>query len=114
MYLVGYIVVTIDLLIYSQSSSGDVAVMSGRKRLRVSPTRGLMYVSTHFAELMIGGDDWTVRVRRGDNRLLATASEFRMSNSRFEIGFDAMLQQLYVHPLQKKKHALIGKQVMDD
>jgi hypothetical protein len=65
-----------------------------------------MYVNTHFAELLVtGGDDWTVRMRRGEHRLLATPTNFRLSDGRYECGFD-VTERVYVLPLRTVTQAV--------
>ena len=88
-----------------QTARGDVIVASGRKYVRVSARTGLARVVTHFVEMTVD-QSWTVRVRRGGHRLLATAHSFILANDRVEFGLD-QFQRPFLQPVNERQETII-------
>ena len=79
--------------------------MTGRKYLRVSPKTGLARVVTHFVEMTVE-HNWTVRIRRGGHKLLATSTAFILANDDVEFGFDEQ-HRLFMQPATVKQETII-------
>jgi hypothetical protein len=50
--------------------------------------------------------NWTVRIRRGGHRLLATCSVFLLANDKLEFGFDKF-RRPFVQPLSERQETII-------
>ena len=87
-----------------QSATGDVTVTTGRKRIRVSPTFGSLYIDTNFVEMAVEMN-WNIKVRRGPHRLHASFVGFVLSDGHKECGFDAY-RQVFCQPVLAKMHTI--------
>lgn len=103
----GAVTVVINGVRIHQTPTSDVIVTSGRKYLRVSPRTGLARVVTHFVEMTVE-ENWTVRVRRGGHRVLATPTIFILANDQVEFGFDEY-RQIFLQPVTVRKETIIYK-----
>lgn len=99
----GVTIYTNGVKIY-QNPAGDVTVTSGRKRIRVSPTFGSLYVDTHFVEMAVEMN-WNIKVRRGAHRLHASFVGFVLTDGHKECGFDAY-RQVFCQPVLVKMHTI--------
>ena len=90
----GGVTVLINGMRIFQNSRGDVMVACGPKYIRASPITGSLYLQTHFVEMAVESN-WRVKVKRGEQQLLATFQNFFVSDGYFESGFDPVGQLLY-------------------
>lgn len=103
----GAVTVVINGVRIHQTPTSDVIVTSGRKYLRVSPRTGLARIVTHFVEMTVE-ENWTVRVRRGGHRVLATPTLFILANDQVEFGFDEY-RRIFLQPATVRKETIIYK-----
>lgn len=108
----GGLVVYINGAKIHQSAHGDVTVTAGRKRIRVSPVYGSLYIDTHFVEMAVEMN-WNIKVRRGSHRLHASFAGFILCDGRKECGFDAY-RQVFCQPMRVQMHTIIWNEYPEE